>query len=87
MIATQEGELEALAARIPRDRRQPGVTKIEDLVEIATRLTEQMRLAAEQLQFEIAASLRDEITELKREIKTLEAAGILPKSPKIEGKK
>jgi excinuclease ABC subunit B len=87
MIATQEGELEALAARLPKDRRQPGVTKIEDLVEIATRLTEQMRLAAEQLQFEIAASLRDELTELKREIKTLEAAGILPKSPKTEGKK
>jgi excinuclease ABC subunit B len=82
MIATEEGELEALAARIPKRKSQTGVTDVGDLMEIATRLTEQMRIAAEQLQFEIAASLRDEISEIKREIRTLEAAGIVPKAEK-----
>ena len=76
MLADEEGELESLAAKIPRERKQVEITRFEDLVELATRLTEQMRAAAEELQFEIAASLRDELNELKREIRLLEAAGL-----------
>lgn len=76
MLATEQGELEALATRSTRLRKQTEITKFEDLVELATQLTEQMKIAAEELQFEIAASLRDEIVDLKREIRTLEAAGM-----------
>lgn len=76
MLADEQGELETLATRVPKGRKQVEITKFEDLVELATRLTEQMRAAAEELQFEIAASLRDELNELKREIRLLEAVGL-----------
>ena len=76
MLADEQGELEMLATRVPKGRKQVEITKFEDLVELATRLTEQMRAAAEELQFEIAASLRDELNELKREIRLLEAVGL-----------
>jgi excinuclease ABC subunit B len=38
-------------------------------------LTDQMKLAAADLQFELAARLRDEIRELKRELRGMEEAG------------
>lgn len=76
MLADEEGELESLARRAPAGKRKTEVTKFEDLLELATRLSEQMRAAAEELQFEIAASLRDELNEIKREIRLLEAAGM-----------
>ncbi len=76
MLADEEGELESLARRAPKGKRKTEVTKFEDLLELATRLSEQMRAAAEELQFEIAASLRDELNEIKREIRLLEAAGM-----------
>ena len=39
-------------------------------------LTEQMHAAAAELQFEAAARIRDEIKELKRELRGMEAAGV-----------
>jgi excinuclease ABC subunit B len=39
-------------------------------------LTEQMMSAARDLQFELAARLRDEIAELKKELRGMDAAGI-----------
>jgi excinuclease ABC subunit B len=39
-------------------------------------LTDQMKNAAGELQFEVAARLRDEIKILKRELKSMEEAGI-----------
>jgi excinuclease ABC subunit B len=47
-----------------------------DLVSLISQLTEQMHAAAAELQFEAAARLRDEIKELKRELRGLEAAGV-----------
>jgi len=38
-------------------------------------LTDQMKSAAADLQFEVAARLRDEIRELKRELRGMEEAG------------
>ena len=38
-------------------------------------LTDQMRSAAADLQFELAARLRDELRELKRELRNMEEAG------------
>jgi len=47
-----------------------------DLVSLISQLTEQMHAAAAELQFEAAARLRDEIKELKRELRGMEAAGV-----------
>jgi excinuclease ABC subunit B len=40
------------------------------VVELITQLTEQMHKAAEDLQFELAARLRDEVADLKKELRT-----------------
>ncbi len=47
-----------------------------DLVSLIGQLTEQMHAAAAELQFEAAARIRDEIKELKRELRGMEAAGV-----------
>jgi excinuclease ABC subunit B len=46
-----------------------------DLADLIQSLTDQMHVAAGELQFEIAARLRDEIRELKREMRGMQAAG------------
>jgi len=45
-------------------------------VALITELTDQMHAAAAELQFEIAARLRDEIKELKHELRGMHAAGV-----------
>jgi excinuclease ABC subunit B len=47
-----------------------------DVLELISQLTEQMHAAAAELQFEIAARLRDEIRELKHELRGMQAAGV-----------
>jgi excinuclease ABC subunit B len=47
----------------------------EDLVGLIEQLTEQMHGAAAELQFELAARLRDEVSELKKELRQMHAAG------------
>jgi excinuclease ABC subunit B len=51
-----------------------GAAKLEELI---ADLTEQMLVAAEELKFELAARLRDEVAELKRELRSMDAAGHL----------
>ncbi len=46
-----------------------------DLAELVQQLTEQMHTAAAELQFELAARLRDEISDLKRELRQMVEAG------------
>ena len=46
-----------------------------ELVALITSLTDQMKAAAAELNFELAARLRDEIRELKRELKGMSEAG------------
>ena len=48
----------------------------EELAELIAQLTEQMHVAATELQFELAARLRDEIHDLKKELRGMEAAGV-----------
>ena len=45
-----------------------------DLVELINELTQQMHAAAEDLHFELAARLRDEIQDLKKELRAMQAA-------------
>ena len=46
-----------------------------DLVDLIDQLSEQMHTAASELQFELAARLRDEISELKKELRQMTLAG------------
>ncbi len=46
-----------------------------DLADLVQQLTEQMHHAAAELQFEVAARLRDEISELKKELRQMMEAG------------
>lgn len=47
----------------------------QELIALIESLTQQMRAAASELSFELAARLRDEIRELKRELKGMQEAG------------
>jgi len=53
----------------------PGSLPRQELVALIESLTEQMKMSAAQLQFEVAARLRDEIRELKRELRGMDEAG------------
>jgi excinuclease ABC subunit B len=46
-----------------------------DLADLVQQLTDQMHAAAAELQFEVAARLRDEISELKKELRQMVSAG------------
>jgi excinuclease ABC subunit B len=48
----------------------------QELIALIGSLTEQMRSAADELQFELAARLRDELKDLKRELRGMDEAGI-----------
>jgi excinuclease ABC subunit B len=47
-----------------------------DLIALISQLTDQMHTAAAELQFEVAARIRDEIRELKHELRGMQAAGV-----------
>jgi excinuclease ABC subunit B len=66
----------AAGARLGEPGTGEGGPAREDLVGLITELTEQMHTAAAELQFEIAARLRDEIKELKHELRGMQAAGV-----------
>jgi excinuclease ABC subunit B len=52
-----------------------GMPRIE-LASLIQQLNDQMHAAAAELQFELAARLRDEISELKKELRGMDAAGV-----------
>ncbi|MHC6221116.1 excinuclease ABC subunit UvrB [Arthrobacter sp. MMS24-S77] len=78
-------ELLAATSKGGRTGKGKGATKVrqdglaaapaEDLVGLIEQLTEQMHAAAAELQFEIAARIRDEVGELKRELRQMQSAG------------
>ncbi|MEO8330054.1 MAG: helicase-related protein, partial [Candidatus Nanopelagicales bacterium] len=47
-----------------------------DLADLIQQLNEQMQASAAELQFEVAARLRDEIRELKKELRGMQEAGV-----------
>jgi excinuclease ABC subunit B len=62
---------------VPSSRRRRGTTKVEgmsrdELEKLVVTLEEEMYLAAEELRFEYAAKLRDEIKDLRRDLQALE---------------
>ena len=76
-IAASTPESDALLAKAQDRVRADGLAAepAEDLLELIEQLSEQMRLAAENLQFELAARLRDELTDLKKEFRQMREAG------------
>ncbi len=65
-FATSSGIYDKSSISLPR----------KDLIALIGSLTEQMRNAASELQFEVAARLRDEIKILKKELRMMEEAGV-----------
>ncbi|HEY2544355.1 MAG TPA: UvrB/UvrC motif-containing protein, partial [Gaiellaceae bacterium] len=65
------------APHVPKRRRR-GASKVEgmdraELEKLVVTLEEEMLVAAEELRFEYAAKLRDEIKDLRRELLAVEA--------------
>jgi excinuclease ABC subunit B len=58
-----------------RGRAGIGAMAHDEILKVVIELDEQMRLAATELNFELAARLRDEISELKYELRQIEKAG------------
>lgn len=77
--------LEAAAARKKGSKKGASTTGVrrdglaavpaEDLLDLIAQLTEQMHGAATELQFELAARLRDEVSDLKKELRQMQSAG------------
>lgn len=76
-IATTTPESEELLARAEARVRADGLAAApaEDLLDLIEQMNEQMRVAAENLQFELAARLRDELADLKKELRLMKDAG------------
>jgi excinuclease ABC subunit B len=68
-----KGRARSAGAEVRRDGL--AAAPAEDLVELITQLTEQMHGAAAGLHFELAARLRDEVGDLKKELRQMQAAG------------
>ena len=69
--ATPEG---ATGSNIARQIALKAGLPAQDLADLIRQLSEQMHTAAEQLQFELAARLRDEIRDLKKELRQMTEA-------------
>jgi excinuclease ABC subunit B len=76
LLAREDADTEKLLAEreaSPQSkRRQPAA--VSDLVSLVEELTAQMHAAAAELQFELAARLRDEVGDLKRELRGMQEA-------------
>src|SRR5215472_16108941 len=66
----------ATGVRHAEEAAASGSAAREDLVALITTLTDQMHAAAAELQFELAARFRDELRELKQELRGMQAAGV-----------
>ncbi len=78
MLAQEEIENEEFGQKRTKTYRKvtEEVISFDEMLDLVTDLTAQMRVAAERLEFEIAGSLRDEIQEIKREMRQLKGAGM-----------
>jgi excinuclease ABC subunit B len=70
------GSANARSAGVIDAGKDPKNMPRAELADLVSRLTEQMMNAARELQFELAARLRDEIADLKKELRGMDAAGV-----------
>jgi len=82
LITKEVDDTEELSAKTKKNGFTSGVNlknaqslPKQELIALIESLTDQMKLAASELSFELAARLRDEIRELKRELKGMQEAG------------
>ncbi len=73
MLAREDADTAALAAE-PRGSKRRVPAAEGELIALIDDLTKQMHASAEELQFELAARLRDEVSELKKELRGMRAA-------------
>jgi excinuclease ABC subunit B len=69
------GAKRALEKPTARGRKGIGSMAYDEILAVVVELDQQMRAAAGELNFELAARLRDEISELKMELRQIEKAG------------
>lgn len=85
-LAREDADTQALLDAAARTRTKgKGAAKVrkdglaaapaEDLTDLIAQMTEQMHHAAAELQFELAGRLRDEVADLKKELRQMQAAG------------
>jgi excinuclease ABC subunit B len=78
LLAVEKGSGKGSAGALSVGLNAKGVISLprKDLVALIGSLTDQMRSAAADLQFEVAGKLRDEIRILKKELRSMEEAGV-----------
>jgi len=87
MLAREDADTEELLAGTPQRRAgsqvpllnrglNPASLPQAELAGLIEQLTEQMHAAALELQFELAARIRDEVVDLKRELRNMQEAGV-----------
>ena len=83
-INREDADTQALLAEAGKNRKpkkgagnHSGLASVpaEDLTDLIQQLTDQMHTAAGELQFELAARLRDEVGDLKKELRQMQSAG------------
>ena len=83
MLAREDADTAELVAKAgakkvsptpSREARAGEALPTSELAGLVTELTEQMHQAAKELQFEVAARLRDEIADLKKTLRQMVAA-------------
>ncbi len=74
MLARQEADTEKVLQNINVSGKNKIPNNIIELANLIDTLTQEMKSAASQLQFELAARLRDEINELKKELRQMKDA-------------
>ena len=83
LIAREDSDNEEFLAEAGKKLKDPSLAKesyksipARDLADLIEQLSTQMHTAASELQFELAARLRDEVSDLKRELRQMLEAGI-----------
>jgi excinuclease ABC subunit B len=88
MLAREEADTAELMSDLERRRKKPGASSadrgglpriagegVDALEQLVAELNEQMLSAAAELKFELAARLRDELSEVKRDLRAIRTAG------------
>ena len=75
LLSKQKRPRDGKAVIPARGRASLNANGREEMLKIVVELDEEMRAAAADLNFELAARLRDEIGDLKKELRSMQAAG------------
>jgi len=75
LLAREDADTDALLRESENAPKRARTVAGQDLTDLIRDLTEQMHQAAAELRFEVAARYRDEVGELKRELRGMQEAG------------